>query len=136
MTGDDDDRGDARPDEGLTAETLDEMLASDDSGLCAGLLELLALLSDVGGARWVLHKAGRLARVAAPGGYGFHEQFAPEVIDAALGELAEAGLVTIDEAELDDAGDGDDDDDLDESAFDTVIVAPDAGKIIIARHVA
>jgi hypothetical protein len=113
MTGDDDDRDDGRPDDGPIAEALGEMLASDDSGLCAGLLDLLAPLSDVGGARWVLHKAGRLARVAAPGGYAFHEQFAPEVIDAALGELAEAGLVTIDEVVFDDAGDGDDDDDAD-----------------------
>src|SRR5215469_6225530 len=104
----DDDRDDGRPDEVPIEETLGEMLASDDSGLCAGLLDVLALLPDVGAARWLLHKAGALALVAAPGGYGVHEQFAPEVIDAALGELAEAGLVTIDEAVFDDAGDGDD----------------------------
>jgi hypothetical protein len=181
MTGDDDDRHDDRPDEVPIVQPLDEMLASDDSGLCAGLLDLLALLSDVGAARWLLHKAGDLGLVAAPGGYGVHEQFAPEVIDAALGELAEAGLVTVDEAEFDDAGDGDDDDgdddvdvvgdesagephgfedpgeaddagdedadypddpdeddrdDLEDSAFDTVTVDPDAAEIIMARHVA
>jgi tetratricopeptide (TPR) repeat protein len=161
---------DGRADGAPVAETVDDMLAGDDSGLCAGLLGLLALLSDVGAARWLLHRAGRLALVAAPGGYGFHQPFAPEVIDAALDELAEAGLVTIDEAELDDAEDGDDaedagdekagdaghddaddedagytddlddedldDEDLDEPAFDTVIVDPDAGKIIMARQVA
>lgn len=135
MTGDDDDRDDGRPDDVPLAETLAELLASDDSGLCAGLLDMLALLSDAGAARWLLHKAGALALVAAPGGYGFHECFAPEVIDAALGELADAGLVTIDEAVFDDAGDADDDD-LAESAFDTVSVDPDAGQIIMARHVA
>src|SRR5882724_6802971 len=110
------DVNDGLPDGVPVAETLDDMLAGDDSGLCAGLLDLLALLSDVGAARWLLHRAGRLALVAAPGGYGFHEPFAREVIDAALDELAEAGLVSIDEAELDDAEDGDDGDgdDLDD----------------------
>jgi hypothetical protein len=162
MTGDDD-GDDGRPDEVPLAETLDEVLASDDSGLCAGLLDLLALLSDVGAARWLLHKAGDLGLVAAPGGYGVHEAFAPGVIDAALEEMAEAGLVTIDEAVFDDAGDddaGDDDvgdpddpddsdpddpdgegddqdeNDLDELAFDVVTVVPDAARIILARHVA
>jgi len=110
VTGDGDISDDGRPDEVPVAETLDEMLASDDSGLCAGLLDVLALLSDVGAARWVLHRAGDLALAAAPGGYGVHEVFAPEVVDAALGELAEAGLLTIDEAVFDDAGDGSDDD--------------------------
>jgi tetratricopeptide (TPR) repeat protein len=184
MTGGDDDRDNGRPDGVPIAETLDEMVASDDSGLCAGLLDVLALLPDIGAARWVLHRAGRLALLAAPGGYGFRECFSAEVIDAALGELAEAGLVIIDEAVFDDAGDGDDDDadvageepagephgfegpdeaddawdqaddagdedvdypedpddlddyDLDDSAFDTVTVDPDAGKIIMERHVA
>jgi hypothetical protein len=106
VTGDGDNSGDGRPDEVPVAETLDELLASDDSGLCAGLLDVLALLSDVGAARWVLHRAGDLALAAAPGGYGVHEVFAPEVIDAALGELAEAGLLTIDAAVFDDADDG------------------------------
>ncbi|HEX6526566.1 MAG TPA: hypothetical protein VF070_42100 [Streptosporangiaceae bacterium] len=178
MTGDGDDGDNGRPDEVRVAETLDDMLAGDDSGLCAGLLDVLALLSDVGTARWVLHRAGDLALAAAPGGYGVHEAFAPEVIDAALAELAEAGLLTIDEAVSGDAGDGYDDgvdvagggsggsedrqkacdagqedagcpddlagsgqvdreeDYLDESAFDTVTVAPHAARIIVARHVA
>jgi tetratricopeptide (TPR) repeat protein len=105
MAGDGDDSDDERPDEVPAAETLDELLASDDSGLCAGLLDVLALLADVGAARWVLHRAGDLALAAAPGGYGVHEAFAAEVIDAALAELAEAGLVTIDGAVFDDAGD-------------------------------
>jgi len=108
MTGDGDDSDDGRPDEVPVAEMLDEMLASDDSGLCAGLLDVLALLSDVGAARWVLHRAGDLALAAAPGGYGVHEAFAAEVVDAALGELAEAGLVTIDGAVFDDDADDDD----------------------------
>jgi Tetratricopeptide repeat len=118
MTGDGDASDDGPSDEVPIAETLDEMLAGDDSGLCAGLLDVLTLLSDVGAARWVLHRAGDLALAAAPGGYGVHEVFAPEVVDAALGDLAEAGLVTIDEAEFDDADDdsGDDDDDDDDVA--------------------
>jgi Tetratricopeptide repeat len=107
MAGDGDDSDDERPDEVPAAETLDELLASDDSGLCAGLLDVLALLADVGAARWVLHRAGDLALAAAPGGYGVHEAFAAEVIDAALAELAEAGLVTIDGAVFDDADAGD-----------------------------
>lgn len=90
------------PDEEPVAQALEDLLAGDDSGLCAGLLDLLALLSDVGAARWLLHQAGHLALVAAPGGYGFRRSFAAEVIDAALAELAEAGLVTVDEAEFDD----------------------------------
>jgi tetratricopeptide (TPR) repeat protein len=154
-----------RADDAPVTQALDDMLAGDDSGLCAGLLDVLALLSDVGAARWLTHLAGRLALIAAPGGYGFREPFAGEVIDAALGELAETGLVAIGEAEfeeadedddLEDAGtedseeaeypddldeddlDGDDldDDDLDDSAFDTVTVDPDAGRITVARHVA
>jgi hypothetical protein len=187
MAGDGDDSDDGRPDEVPVEETLDEMLAGDDSGLCAGLLGLLALLSDVGAARWVLHRAGDLALAAAPGGYGVHEAFAAEVIDAALAELAEAGLVTIDGAVFDDAGAGDDvdvaggepagesgglgnpgeagdaggegagcpgdldeddqddregaggdaeEDYLDNSAFDTVTVAPRAARVIMARHAA
>jgi hypothetical protein len=189
MADDGDDSDDGRPDEVPVTETLDEMLASDDSGLCAGLLDLLALLSGVGAARWVLHRAGDLALAAAPGGYGVHEAFASEVIDAALAELTEAGLVTIEVAVFDDAGDDDGDDvdvaggepvgeslrparpgeaadardegagppdDLDEndrddlegagdepeedylddSAFDTVTVAPGAARVIMARHVA
>ena len=107
MAGDGDDSDDERPDEAPAAETLDELLASDDSGLCAGLLDVLALLADVGAARWVLHRAGDLALAAAPGGYGVHEAFAAEVIDAALAELAEAGLVTVDGAVFADAGDED-----------------------------
>jgi hypothetical protein len=166
MTGDGNDGDDGQPDGVPIAETLDDMLAGDDSGLCAGLLDVLALLSDVGAARWVLHRAGDLALAAAPGGYGVHEVFASEVIDAALAELAEAGLLTIEEAVFDDAGDGDDDDAgdegagdpddlddsdrddqeaedddreeiyLDESAFDTVTVPPATGRVIVARHVA
>jgi hypothetical protein len=104
----DEDVDDGRLDEVPIAETLDDVLAGDDSGLCAGLLDVLALLSDVGAARWLLHKAGDLALVAAPGGYGFQQPFAPEVIDAALGELAEAALVFIDDDVLDDTGDLDD----------------------------
>src|SRR3984885_9112809 len=185
MTGDGNDSDDGQSDGVPVAETLDELLASDDSGLCAGLLDVLALLSDVGAARWVLHRAGDLGLAAAPGGYGCHEVFASEVIDAALKELAEAGLLTIEEAAFDDADEGYDpevdvadgesrgfevpgeagdagdegvggaddlddsdpdgqeaeDDDqeedyLDDSAFDTVTVAPGAGRVIIARHVA
>lgn len=146
-------------DEAPVTQTLDDMLAGDDSGLCAGLLEVLALLSDVGAARWLLHRAGRLALIAAPGGYGFREPFAGEVIDAALGELAEAGLVAIDEAEFEGADEGGlkedgtadsepgaggeeagypddlDDDDPDDPAFDTVTGDLSAGRIILARHV-
>jgi tetratricopeptide (TPR) repeat protein len=185
MTGDGNDSDDGRSDGVPVAETLDELLASDDSGLCAGLLDVLALLSDVGAARWVLHRAGDLALAAAPGGYGCHQVFASEVIDAALKELAEAGLLTIEKAAFDDAGDGYDDDVdvadgesrgfedtgeagdagdegageaddlddgdpdgpeaedkdqeedyLDDSAFDTVTVAPGTARIIIGRHVA
>ena len=109
MTGDGNDSDDGESDGVPVAETLDELLASDDSGLCAGLLDVLALLSDVGAARWVLHRAGDLALAAAPGGYGCHEVFASEVIDAALKELAEAGLLTIEEAAFDDAEDDLDD---------------------------
>ncbi|MGH3296074.1 MAG: tetratricopeptide repeat protein [Trebonia sp.] len=130
MTGDGDDSDGGRPGEVAVAETLDEMLA-----------------------------AGDLSLAAAPGGYGAHEVFAPEVIDAALGDLAEAGLLTMDEAVFDDAGDGDGNEDvddpddlddsdqddledeeedevyLDESAFGTVTVASDTARIIVARHV-
>jgi tetratricopeptide (TPR) repeat protein len=155
------DVNDGLPDGVPVAETLDDMLAGDDSGLCAGLLDVLALLSEVGAARWLLHRAGRLALVAAPGGYGFHEPFAREVIDAALGELSETGLVTVGEAEFEEADDAEDhedastadsesdaggeeadypddldDDDLDDSAFDTVTVDPGAEKAVMARHVA
>jgi tetratricopeptide (TPR) repeat protein len=144
MTGDGNDSEDGQSDGVPVAETLDELLASDDSGLCAGLLDVLALLSDVGAARWVLHRAGDLALAAAPGGYGCHEVFASEVIDAALNELAEAGLLTIEEAAFDGADDDgpeaedkdEEEDYLDDSAFDTVTVAPGTARIIIARHVA
>lgn len=91
-------------------------------GCAPGLLGVLALLSDVGAARWVLHKAGDLALAAAPGGYGVHEAFASEVIDAALAELAEAGLLTIEEAAFHDAGDGYEDD------VDTGAAGPAASK--------
>jgi hypothetical protein len=53
VTGDGDNSDDGCPDEAPVAETLDEIVASDDSGLCAGLLDVLALLSDKGcSARW------------------------------------------------------------------------------------
>jgi tetratricopeptide (TPR) repeat protein len=104
---------DGRPGGTPVAETLDDMLAGDDSGLCAGLLDLLALLPDVGAGRWLLHTAGKLSLVAAPGGYGFQAPFAPEVVDSALAELAEAGLVTIDESVFGD--DADDDEDLEDA---------------------
>jgi tetratricopeptide (TPR) repeat protein len=138
MAGDGNDSDSGQSDGVPVAETLDDLLASDDSGLCAGLLDVLALLSDVGAARWVLHRAGDLALAAAPGGYGCHEVFAFEVIDAALKELAEAGLLTIEEAAFgDEAEDNDQEEDyLDDSAFDTVTVAAGAARIIIARHVA
>jgi tetratricopeptide (TPR) repeat protein len=138
MAGDGNDSDSGQSDGAPVAETLDGLLASDDSGLCAGLLDVLALLSDVGAARWVLHRAGDLALAAAPGGYGCHEVFAFEVIDAALKELAEAGLLTIEEAAFDDADEDNDqeEDYLDDSAFDTVTVAAGAARIIIARHVA
>lgn len=112
MTGDENDSDDVQSDRVPVAETLDELLASDDSGLCAGLLDVLAMLSDVGAARWVLHRAGDLALAAAPGGYGCHEVFASQVIDAAVKELAEARLLTIEEASFGDA-DADDADDSD-----------------------
>jgi tetratricopeptide (TPR) repeat protein len=138
MAGDGNDSDSGQSDGVPVAETLDGLLASDDSGLCAGLLDVLALLSDVGAARWVLHRAGDLALAAAPGGYGCHEVFAFEVIDAALKELAEAGLLTIEEAAFGDADEDNDqeEDYLDDSAFDTVTVAAGAARIIIARHVA
>jgi hypothetical protein len=110
MSGGDDHGDDVRPDEVTSAAALDDTLAGDDSGLCAGLLDVLALLSDVGAARWLLRKAGDLALVAAQGGYGYRGPFAREDIDAALEELAEAGLVTIGEAEFGDADDEDADD--------------------------
>jgi tetratricopeptide (TPR) repeat protein len=161
MAGDGNDSGYGQSDEVTIAETPDELLASDDSGLCAGLLDVLALLSDAGAARWVLHRAGDLALAAAPGGYGHHEVFASEVVDAAVAELAEAGLLTIEEAAFDEADDAGSDDEtdgdadnlddsnlddleaeeedevyLEDSAFDTVTVAPGTARIIIARHVA
>jgi hypothetical protein len=117
-----------RADDAPATQTLDDMLAGDDSGLCAGLLDVLALLPDVGAARWLLHQAGRLALIAAPGGYGFREPFASEVIDAALGELAETGLVTIDEAESGEAGDDDDRQDAGTEDAGTVDSEPDAGE--------
>jgi hypothetical protein len=132
MTGDDD-GDDGRPAELPVTETLDELLASDDSGLCAGLLDVLALLSDVGAARWLLHKAGDLGLVAAPGGYGVHEAFAPEVIDAALEEMTEAGLVTIDEAVFDDVGEDDASDDSGEVPGGGLAVHP-AGCRLRAGH--
>lgn len=115
-----------RADDAPATQTLDDMLAGDDSGLCAGLLDVLALLPDVGAARWLLHRAGRLALIAAPGGYGFREPFAGEVIDAALGELAETGLVTIDEAEFEEADDDRQDAGTEEAG--TVDSEPDAGE--------
>jgi tetratricopeptide (TPR) repeat protein len=123
---------------------LNSVLDSDDSGLCAGLIDMLALLSDTGAARWLLHKAGDMGLLAAPGGYGFHEVFSRETIDAALGELAEAGLVTSGEDAGDDGEDiddpeaaddfDDDTDDLDFVDLATVAADPEVARVVLERH--
>jgi hypothetical protein len=138
---------------------LDEVLDSDDSGLCAGLVDLLALLSGAGAFRWQLYLAGDLGLLAAPGGYGFQEAFSADTIDAALEELAAAGLVTFSDAALDDTGEPADDgyaEDADapedaaelagaedsvgagygarERAFDTVAADPRVARAVLARR--
>ena len=93
MTGDDDDLDDGGHSREPLAELLDQVLASDDQGLRDGLLNVLALLPKVGVARWVLHRAGLLSWRWRPSDTS-SRPVAPEAIDAAIGELAEAGLVT------------------------------------------
>ncbi len=64
--------------------SVDAVVAADRTGLCGGLLDLVAVLSPAGVSRRVLHKAGE-AGVLSPGD--------PVAIDEALGRLAGASLL-------------------------------------------
>jgi len=71
--------------------SLEAVRASDRGGLCAGVLELMSVLSAAGVRRDVVHAAGQAGvlggRDVARAGV------APDVVDAALGLLAERSLL-------------------------------------------
>ena len=70
--------------------SLDAVRAGDQAGVCAGVMELMAVLSAAGVRRELLHEAGQAGALAA-GGPG---AVAAGVVDAALARLAEASLLT------------------------------------------
>jgi tetratricopeptide (TPR) repeat protein len=70
--------------------SLEGVRASDDTGVCAAVMELLAVLSAAGVRRALVHEAA-LQRVLEGERKG---ELSPEVVDRALARLAEASLLT------------------------------------------
>jgi tetratricopeptide (TPR) repeat protein len=70
---------------------LDAAADHDQTGLCRELLDVIALLSAAGVSRALLHAAGELGLLPPPGA---GTDVGPERIDAALGRLAAASLLT------------------------------------------
>jgi len=71
--------------------SLDAVRAGDQGGVCAGVLEMMAVLSAAGVRRDLLHEAGQAGVLAA----GEPGAVAAVVVDAALARLAERSLLTI-----------------------------------------
>ena len=70
---------------------LDAAAESDPTGLCRGLINVVALLSAAGVSRALLYAAGQQGLLRYPGSETAAE---PESIDEALGRLASASLLT------------------------------------------
>ena len=70
---------------------LDAAAGSDLTGLCRGLINVVALLSAAGVSRALLHAAGQQGLLPRPGAETAAE---PSAIDEALGQLASASLLT------------------------------------------
>jgi tetratricopeptide (TPR) repeat protein len=70
---------------------LDSVVGSDQTGLCRGLINMVALLSSVGVSRALLYAAGQQGLLRYP---GTGTAAGPESIDEALGRLASASLLT------------------------------------------
>ena len=70
--------------------SLEGVRAGDDTGVCAAVMELLAVLSAAGVRRVLVHEAARQGTV---GGDGRAGGVPPEVVDRALGRLAGASLL-------------------------------------------
>ena len=71
--------------------SLDAVRAGDDTGACGAVMGLVCVLSAAGVPRALLHTAGQAGAPAGPEHAGL---VAPEVVDAALGRLAGASLLT------------------------------------------
>jgi tetratricopeptide (TPR) repeat protein len=70
--------------------SLDAARAGDGSGVCGGLMELVAVLSAAGVPRTLLHAAGQAGALAGQEA----GEVAAEVVDEALGRLAGSSLLT------------------------------------------
>jgi hypothetical protein len=68
--------------------SLEAVRASDRSGACGGVLEVLSVLSAAGVRRDLLHAAGQAGALAGGG-----DRLGAAVVDAALGRLAEGSLL-------------------------------------------
>ena len=73
------------------ALALDAMAAGDQTGLCRGLINVVALLPAAGVSRPLLYAAGQQGLLSHP---GTGTPAGPESIDEALGRLASASLLT------------------------------------------
>ena len=71
--------------------SLEGVRAGDDTGVCAAVMELLAVLSPAGVRRALVHEAGRQGVLGRDGQAG---ELPPEVVDRALARLAGASLLT------------------------------------------
>ena len=70
---------------------LDAAADTDPTGLCRGLVNVIALLSAAGVSRALLHAAGRQGLLSQP---GTQAPAGPEAVDEALGRLVSASLLT------------------------------------------
>ena len=70
---------------------LDAVAEDDPTGLCRGLINVVALLSTAGVSRALLYAAGQQGLLQQP---GTETPVAPDSIDEALGRMASASLLT------------------------------------------
>jgi tetratricopeptide (TPR) repeat protein len=70
--------------------SLDQAQASGHAGICAGMMEMIAVLSSAGVQRQLLHAAGQ-AGVLAGGG----QWAGPDLVDRAVEELSDQSLLTV-----------------------------------------
>jgi hypothetical protein len=70
---------------------LDAAAEGDPTGLCAGLINVVALLSSAGVSRPLLYAAGQQGLLQS---FGSGTAAGPERIDEGLGRLADASLLT------------------------------------------
>jgi hypothetical protein len=71
--------------------SLDAVRASDGTGVCGAVMDLVSMLSAAGVPRAVLHAAGQAGALAGPGQAG---EVPAEVVDEAAGWLAGSSLLT------------------------------------------